>query len=372
MTLASFRLLGVDIRLDGSWIIFALLIAWSLAIGVFPRLHAGLPAFSYWGMAAATVAGVAASIVLHELGHTLAGRLFGVRVRSITLFVFGGVAAMEDEPKTASGELFMALMGPVVSAVLAGAFIASANALKLVLSTETYGVLHYLGMLNAVLALFNMAPAFPLDGGRVLRAVLWMVRGDALQATRIAARVGELIALLLMGLGLVAALSGGVTGGLWWLVLGFYILLMARAHRAQADAKALLSGVRVTDVMTSNPFNAPAAVSVEQFVRDYLSHHPHDLIPVMDRDSVVGGAGFKEVKDLPREKWASTPLSEVMTPLRAIPVATPETDVSQALNRMQSRAASRILVMSGDRLVGILTLKDVLAQLRFRATFPAS
>jgi Zn-dependent protease len=127
MSLASFRLLGVDVRLDGSWIIFALLIAWSLAMGVFPRLHAGLPAFSYWGMAAATVVGVAVSIVLHEFGHTMAGRLFGVRVRSIPLFVFGGVAAMENEPKTASGELVMALAGPVVSAVLAGAFIGGAE-----------------------------------------------------------------------------------------------------------------------------------------------------------------------------------------------------------------------------------------------------
>jgi Zn-dependent protease len=372
MALASFRLLGVDIRLDGSWVIFALLIAWSLAMGVFPRLHAGLPAFSYWGMAAATVVGVAASIVLHELGHTMAGRLFGVRVRSITLFVFGGVAAMENEPKTASGEFVMALAGPVVSAVLAGAFIAGANELKPFVSAETYGVLHYLGTLNAVLAVFNLAPAFPLDGGRVLRAVLWMLRGDELQATRIAARVGELIALLLMGLGVVAALSGGVAGGLWWLILGFFILLMARAHRVQADAKAFLSGVRVKDVMTPNPFTAPAAVSVEEFVRDYLARHPHDLIPVMDDTAVVGGAGFKEVKDLAREQWASTPIWQVMTPLRDIPVASPETDVSQALDRMQNKGASRLLVASGDHLVGILALKDVFAHLRVRAALSSS
>jgi Zn-dependent protease len=363
---------GVDVRLDASWIILALLIAWSLAEGVFPQLYGGLPAFSYWGMAIATVAGVAVSIVLHELGHTLVGRIFGVRFRSITLFVFGGVASLENEPSSARAELFMALMGPVVSAALAGAFIASAEALKPAVSTEAYGVLRYLGVLNAALAAFNLAPAFPLDGGRVLRALVWWGTRDPLKATRIAAGVGEAIAWLMMGLGVVAALWGGVASGLWWIVLGFFIFTMARAHRAEAEAKSLLSGVRVADAMTPDPVAASGDMSVEQFVQDYLTRHPHDLIPVLTGASVVGGAGFNEVRRLPREEWPRKRLSEIMTPLRDIPTAAPHAELSDALQRMQQRAASRLLVLDGERLAGILTLKDVFAQVNLRAMLAGS
>jgi Zn-dependent protease len=318
-------------------------------------------------MAIATVVGVAVSIVLHELGHTLVGRLFGVRVRSITLFVFGGVASMENEPKNARGEFFMALMGPVVSAALSAGFLSLSVALKASVSTETYGVLRYLGMLNGALAVFNLAPAFPLDGGRLLRALIWGRTGDPLQATRIAAGVGEGVAWLMMGLGLVAALGGGVTGGLWWMLLGFFILTMARAHRTQAESNALLSGLRVADVMTPGPVTAPGGLSVEEFVQDCLVRAPHDLIPVMDGALVTGGAGFNEVRKVARKDWPQTRLADIQTPLRDIPTAAPDDDISQALMRLQGRGASRLLVLSGDRLVGILTLKDVFTRMRLRA-----
>jgi CBS domain-containing protein len=265
----------------------------------------------------------------------------------------------------------MAVMGPAVSAVLAGAFIAISEGLKPNVSTETYGVLRYLGVLNAALAAFNMAPAFPLDGGRVLRALVWLRTRDPLKATQVAASVGEGIAWLMMGLGAVATLGGGVAGGLWWLILGFYILLMARAHRAQAETQSLLAGARVADVMTPDPVTAPGAVSVEEFVRDYLAHHPHDLIPVLEGGSVAGGAGFKEVMKVARGAWPRTRLSEIATPLREIPTASPNEDVSVALGRMQGQGASRLLVLRGDRVMGILTLKDVLAHVRVRAVLSA-
>jgi Zn-dependent protease/CBS domain-containing protein len=372
MTLGSARILGVDIRLDASWVLVALLIAWSLATGVFPQLYAGLPEASYWWMAAATVVGVGVSIISHEMGHTLAARAFGVRVSTITLFVFGGVASMESEPKTARAELIVALMGPMVSVALALAFFALANGMEPYVSSETHGVLHYLGLLNAVLAAFNMTPAFPLDGGRVLRAALWVFTRDRTRATRAAARVGEALAWLMMGLGVIAALGGGLVSGLWWLILGFYILNMARAHRAQAEASVLLSGLRVVDVMTPDPVTAPAPMTVESFVEDVLARHPHDLIPVMDGARVLGGAGFKEVQALARERWAETSLAEIAVPKVAIPIAAPDSDVSEALERMQQKASSRLLVMQGARLVGIVSLKDVNAHLRFRAAFASS
>jgi CBS domain-containing protein len=227
-------------------------------------------------------------------------------------------------------------------------------------------------LLNAVLAAFNMTPAFPLDGGRVLRAALWVFTRDRTRATRAAARVGEALAWLMMGLGVIAALGGGLVSGLWWLILGFYILNMARAHRAQAEASVLLSGLRVVDVMTPDPVTAPAPMTVASFVEDVLARHPHDLIPVMDGARVLGGAGFKEVQALARERWAETSLAEIAVPKVAIPIAAPDSDVSEALERMQQKASSRLLVMQGARLVGIVSLKDVNAHLRFRAAFASS
>jgi len=364
---ASFSLLGVSIRLDASWILLALLIAWSLASGVFPSLYAGLPQSSYWAMAAVTVVGVAASIILHELGHTLVARALGLPIKSITLFVFGGVAEMEGEPKAPMAELLMALAGPLVSVGLGFGFAGVATILPLSTPTEFHAVAHYLSMLNFTLAAFNMLPAFPLDGGRVLRAIVWLVSRDPLKATRIAARSGEVIAILLMAAGVLQALGGAVGHGLWWVVLGWFILSMAGAHRREAEAKQLLSGARVRDLMTPNPITAPAEMSVEDFVETILARHPHDLIPVIAGGAVIGGAGFGEAKATVRQAWASTPLSSIATPIAQIPTADQSLEIEAALERMQKARASRLIVTDGERLAGILTLKDLVRHLRFRS-----
>lgn len=367
--IASFSLLGVSIRLDASWILLALLIAWSLAAGVFPDLYRGLPQSTYWGMAAASVVGIAASIILHELGHTLVARAFGLPIKSITLFVFGGVAEMEGEPKAPRAELFMALAGPLVSVALGFGFSSLANFLEGSAPTEYHAVLHYLGTLNFTLAAFNMAPAFPLDGGRVLRALIWLVTGDSLKATRIAARSGEIIAVLLMGLGAFSALTMGLVHGLWWIVLGWFILSMASAHRKEAEARQLLSGMRVGDLMTPDPVSAAADMSVEDFVETVLARFPHDLIPVVADGRVIGAAGFQEAKRTPRQDWPSTGLAAIVTPITDIPTADSSLEIETALDRMQKARASRLIVLDQGRLVGILTLKDLANHLRFKAEF---
>lgn len=367
--IASFSLLGVSIRLDASWILLALLIAWSLAAGVFPDLYRGLPQSTYWGMAAASVVGIAASIILHELGHTLVARAFGLPIKSITLFVFGGVAEMEGEPKAPRAELFMALAGPLVSVALGFGFSLLANLLEGSAPTEYHAVLHYLGTLNFTLAAFNMAPAFPLDGGRVLRALIWLVTGNPLKATRIAARSGEVIAVLLMGLGAFSALTMGLVHGLWWIVLGWFILSMASAHRKDAEARQLLSGMRVGDLMTADPVSAAADMSVEAFVETVLARFPHDLIPVVADGRVIGAAGFQEAKRTPRPDWPSTSLASIVTPIADIPTADSGLEIETALDRMQKARASRLIVLDQGRLVGILTLKDLANHLRFKTEF---
>lgn len=367
MARALGSLFGVQIRLDASWILFALLIAWSLASGVFPEIYAGLPQASYWGMALATVVGVAASIILHELGHTLVGRSFGVPVRSITLFVFGGVAETEAEPRAPMAEFLMAVAGPIVSVILGIVFLLLAGFIPAEAPREYAGVLHYLGVLNMTLAAFNMAPAFPLDGGRVLRALIWMSTGDALKATRIAARAGEVMGAIMMSLGALTALFTQLAAGLWWLVLGWFIYAMASGYRRSAEARQLLSGARVSDLMTGDPITAPADLPVEDFVDSVLARHPHDVIPVTSNGEVVGAAGFKQVRAIPRADWRTTPLAAIATPLSDLVVADAAEPIEIALERLQRAQSSRAIVLDRGHLAGMLTLNDLAAHLRFRA-----
>jgi CBS domain-containing protein len=292
-------------------------------------------------------------------------------IKSITLFVFGGVAEMEGDPKAPIAELLMALAGPAVSVVLGFCFLALAGLFPSASTHEYYGVLNYLGVLNFTLAAFNMAPALPLDGGRVLRALIWLVTGDAPKATNIAARTGEFVGMLMMALGAIAALGAGLATGLWWIILGWFILSMARAHRAEAIAKRLLSGAKVGDLMSAPVITADADLSVADFVENVLARHPHDLIPVRADDRIVGVAGFNEVRLTPRETWRDVRLSHIMTRFEQVPRADQSEPIEAALERLQKAGASRLIVMDGSRLAGILTLKDLAAHLQFRAEFGA-
>ncbi|WP_304167089.1 site-2 protease family protein [Phenylobacterium aquaticum] len=227
------HLFGVEIRINLSWLVAALLIGSSLASGAFPQLYAGLPPQSYLAMAGIAVLGLAVSIVLHELSHTLVGRAFGMRIDRITLFFFGGVAELRDEPHTPLSELAMAIAGPAFSLVFGLVLAVVAGALHAMgASVIVINAVTYLAGLNIILAVFNLAPAFPLDGGRVLRALLWLVLRRQDTATRTALAISEGLALLLMGAGLVVAVRGEVAGGLWWVIMGWFLRASGRAERA--------------------------------------------------------------------------------------------------------------------------------------------
>ncbi|MGE0662179.1 MAG: site-2 protease family protein [Hyphomonadaceae bacterium] len=307
-------------------------------------------------------------MILHELGHTLVGRSFGVPVRSITLFIFGGVAETESEPRAPLAELLMAVAGPIVSVLLGAACLLLAGFVPADAPPEYAGVLHYLGVLNMTLAAFNMAPAFPLDGGRVLRALIWMSTGDASKATRIAAGAGEVIGIAMMTLGALSALFAELPGGLWWIVLGWFISGMARGYRRDAEARKLLSGTRVSDLMTRDPVTAPADMSVEDFVETVLARHPHDVIPVTSDGEIVGAAGFKQAREIVRSQWRTTSLTAIAVPLSDLVVAEAGEPIEIALERLQRARMSRALVLNGGRLAGMLTLSDLAAICAFGLT----
>lgn len=369
-SVTRFRLLGVEINIHVSWVLFALLIAWSLASGAFPALYEGLPTSGYWVMAVIAVIGLAVSIILHEMAHTLVGRAFGMSVDRITLFIFGGVAELHDEPKAPKAELLMALAGPAFSVVLSFVFALTAGALQAAdVAPEFSGAFAYLATLNIVLAAFNMAPAFPLDGGRVLRAIIWMATRNADRATLIAARIGSGFALALMLAGVALALFAGLASGLWWVLIGLFLRSAAQSALSDLEARRLLGGHRVREVMARRVETAPADMSLDSFVnfRLYASHH--GMYPVVEGDRLLGVVEPDDILKTPRETWGSTTLGQVCKPLDGVPSAGSEEDAFAVLDRMRHQNSARMLVVDRGVLVGMVTVQDLLQRMALAAKF---
>lgn len=229
-TVTLFRLVGFDIKVDASWIFLAALVTWSLATGYFPSIYEGFETSVYWAMGLAGAFGLFFSIVFHELSHSIVARAFGMRIRGITLFIFGGVAELEDEPPSAVAEFLVAIAGPIASLFLAWSFNwAAVTGLAEEIVVPAIAVAAYLALINLILAAFNMLPAFPLDGGRALRAALWFIRGDVRSATYTAARLGGYFGLFFIFCGVGFVLLGNFVGGLWWGLIGLFLRGAAQA-----------------------------------------------------------------------------------------------------------------------------------------------
>ncbi|SMF12920.1 Zn-dependent protease (includes SpoIVFB) [Tistlia consotensis] len=362
-----FEIFGFRVKVDLSWAFLALLIAWSLAQGLFPSLYQGLTVATYWWMAVVGVVGVLVSLVFHELSHSLVARRFGLEIRGITLFLFGGVAEMQEEPMSAKVEFWMAVAGPLASLFLAGVFYGlAALGQSYGAPPPVWGIASYLGFLNLLLAGFNLIPAFPMDGGRVLRAALWYRWGDLKRATRAASRAGSLFGLALVGLGLFNLLSGNFVGGFWWFLIGLFIRQAAASSLVQLQSRQMLTGEPVRRFMTDDPVAVPHDTTVRAFVEDYLFHHGHDFYPVVAGDRLLGSIETRQIKAVPRALWDETTVGEIARPLDATITIEAGGDAVQALARMQRDGVSRLIVVERGRLVGLLTLKDLMKLLALR------
>jgi Zn-dependent protease/CBS domain-containing protein len=366
--LVLFEVLGFKVQVNLTWVFVALLIALSLALGFFPEFYAGLPPITYWWMAIAAVIGLFFSIVLHELAHSLVARRFGMQMRGITLFMFGGVAEMEQEPASPKAEFAMAIAGPISILLLAALFYAAAAAAaSLGMSEALKGVLSYLGLLNVVLAVFNLVPAFPLDGGRALRAGLWWWKGSQSRATRTAAAIGSGFGFLLMALGVLNVVGGNFVGGVWWFLMGMFLRAAAVGSFRQIEIRRMLEGEPVRRFMTADPVAVPAATSVRHLVDDYIYGHHHKVFPVTDGDRLLGAVDLAHVKAVPHDRWALVQASAILTPLSPDIAIDADEDAVKALSRMQRTGSTWLLVTTGDgRLAGILSLKDILQLLALR------
>ena len=356
-----FSLLGFEVRVDLSWIVLAVLVTWSLARGVFPDYFENLSERTYWFMGAAGALGLFLSIIFHELSHSLIARRFGIPMKGITLFIFGGVAEMTEEAPDAKAEFWMAIVGPA-SSILLGAMIfaiwrygESAG-----WPVPAVGVLFYLAWINVALAVFNLIPAFPLDGGRLLRAVLWGFRKNLQWATRITSRLGSGFGILLIALGLYSIIQGQFIGGIWWFLIGMFVRSAAQTSYQQLLTRKALEGEMVSRFMVTNPVTVPPATSLQQLVDHYIYRHHFKMYPIVEDGRLTGCVTLRQLKEVPHDQWNRVTVREVARPCSPAMNIPPDTDALQALSIMNRTGSSRLMVVVGDRLVGIIALKDLL------------
>jgi Zn-dependent protease len=359
-----FKLFGIQINADLSWFVVVALVTWHFAAGVFPDpiLAPGLATSVYWLMGAAGALLLFTSIVLHELGHALMARRYDVPMRGITLFIFGGVAEMSDEPPTARSEFMVAVAGPLVSILLGVGFLAAGGLGRAAgWPPAVTAVLLVIGFLNVVLVLFNMVPAFPLDGGRVLRSALWQWKDDLRWATRVTSRIGSVLGLAMIGLGVAVAIVGGeLLSGLWLGLIGLFVRNAARMSYQQLLLRRALEGEPVSRFMQPDPVAVPRAASVRELVDAYIYRHHFKMFPVVDGDRLVGCVSTREVRELPQEEWERQTVGTIAAGCSAENTVPPDLDAMKALSMMSRTGTSRLLVAEGDRLLGILSLKDLL------------
>lgn len=355
-----FTLNGFDIKLDPSWLLIAALITWSLSRQFFPGVLPGADTSVYLAMAIVAMLGLFASLLLHELAHSIVARSLGVPIKSITLFLFGGVAELETEPTSARVAFWIALAGPLMSLCLAVgfwtlAYIAAWSGFAIAM-VETVS---YLALINLILALFNLLPAFPLDGGRVLQAILWMRSGDALYATRIAARSGVFIAYTLMGLGVIALFQGALVTGLWQIMIGGFVLFAARASYTQHLAKVAFEGQTVGALMTPSPITANPHMTLSEFVKKIMLHNHVTFVPVTEDGVLLGHIDSSILSGIDRENWRTTRVGDVFVGLDQDVITGTDVRIQDLLETIARTGKRKFLVVSDHDLLGVISLSDL-------------
>jgi Zn-dependent protease/predicted transcriptional regulator len=356
-----FKIFGFEVKLDASWVILAVLVTWTLAAGVFPYYYKNLPVATYWWMGLAGAIGLFASIVIHELFHSLVARKYGMPMKGITLFIFGGVAEMEEEPPSARAEFFMAIAGPITTIILGMLFyVIYRNAYSLGWPVALVGIFNYLRWINFLLAAFNLLPAFPLDGGRVLRSLLWSWKGNIGWATRVSAQIGSGFGFAMIFIGILRFIGGAFVGGMWFFLIGLFLRNAARVSYQRLLTMMTLQGEQVRRFMNKDPMTIPPSITVSELVEDYVYKHHYKMFPVVEDGKLKGCVSTREIKEVPREEWSARKAGELMKPCSSGNTVAPGDDATRALSLMNKTGSSRLMVVQDGKLVGIVALKDML------------
>jgi Zn-dependent protease len=351
---------GIRIALHPSWLVIAFLVTYSLAIGNLPQSFPGWEPALYWVVAAVVAALFFGSVLAHELSHALVARRFGITVRDITLFVFGGAATLEGDARTPRQEALIAFAGPASSLLLGGAFYAVA---ALTGQEQIAAVLGWLAFINVSLGVFNLIPGFPMDGGRLLRALLWRLRGDQFAATRNAATVGRVFGYVLIGLGAYIAFDGGVFNGIWLALIGWFISSAAESSVAQMSVQRMLRGVRVRDVMEPEPASVAPNETVADLVNERLMRGEDRSFLVRHEDGGLAGiVTLSDIRRVPRDDWPVARVTDIMTRHADLAKVRPDDELESALDVLQEREVNQVPVVDEDgrTVLGLLTRAGIL------------
>lgn len=356
-----FKLLGVKVSVDASWGIILFLVVWSLSKGYFPSYFPDLSIQTYWIMGVIGAIGLFISIIIHEFSHSLVARKYGMKIQGITLFIFGGVAEMKDEPKTPKSEFLMAIAGPIASFVLSIFFSGLTQVAEIwKVPIPIVAILGYLSTINLLIAVFNMIPAFPTDGGRVLRSLLWWIKGDIRWATQIASRISLMFAVVIIFMGFMHITGNNVMGGLWWILIGLFLFFAANASYQKLLIKESFEGKTVRHFMNPALVTVPYDITLQEFVDKYLYHYHYKMFPVVKNNVISGLITVQILKLHTHEEWKHLSVGQVMQEQDASNSIVSNTLIEDALNKMNESGVTRLLVLEHNKIVGIITLKDLL------------
>jgi len=360
------RLFGIDIEIDYTWFIVFFLFVALLSTGVLAERIPGLSLGARWLIAGVTALLFFASVLLHELSHSVVARRLGLGITGITLFLFGGVSKMSDEPRSPGAEFRIAIAGPLTSIALAFVFLAIAYFVRpLPGGPMANTVFTWLGMMNGMLAIFNLLPGFPLDGGRVLRAGLWRAMASLSEATRIASTFGHALGLLMI-VGGIMLFALGIFSGLWLAFIGWFLIQAAQSSYRQVVLRQALSGIPVGTVMTGDVDWVPADTPLDRIVNDYVMRHNHPAFPVFDGERLIGLLCLGDIRKVPQQRWPQVTVREATPPLSQANTISPQADAWEALVRMSAENCGRLLVVEDGMLRGIISRTDIMRLMRHR------
>jgi Zn-dependent protease/predicted transcriptional regulator len=367
MSLRLGRIMGIPVRIHYTlWLVF-ILIAWSLAYGYMPHQYPGLSVLTYWAIGIASAVILFASVLIHELSHSYIAKKNGLPIARITLFFFGGVSEMTEEPQNAGLEVRMAAAGPLMSFLIAGVLGALWYLTELVKApVPIVATLGYGALINAALGLFNLVPAFPLDGGRVFRGSLWKRSGNLIGATSTATRVSEALSLLMMFGGFVAIIFGDFVDGIWIVVLGWFIRSGAETSLRQTLVGEALTGVAAGSIMTRNVLAVPPDITVQQSISNYFLVHPHGGYPVLRDGRIIGLITLRCVRSVPAELRETRTVEQAMVPYEQTIMIGPSMSALDAMQLMARKRVGRLLIAENGQLLGIMTRGDLMKAIQTR------
>ncbi len=366
VTIAHYN--GIRVGLDYSWFVIFVLVVYMLATFYFPENYDSVSKAESWMLSLFAAVLFFLSILLHEFAHAIVAQRRNVEISEIVLFIFGGLAKMKKEPEKARDEFAIAGAGPLCSFAIGFLFLGIALLIESSVGEGLHGVFWYVGYINVLLAVFNLVPGFPLDGGRMVRAAIWHYSGNLRKSTRIVSTMGQIFAFLLMFTGLMVIFSGAIITGVFWILIGVFLLLSAKSGYYMVAMREGLSGIPVGKIMTTNPATVHPDITLRNLVNEYFFKSKFSCFPVVRNDELLGFIEINQVKSVEHDQWEMVRVKDIMTPLNDLVIVSPETDAYDVLMKMIDSQTGRMPVMKDEQLIGIVSRKDILQFVEFRET----